>query len=312
MPRSDDDYGWYKRFPKKFIRGVRGMGPDLIGAYSVILDLIYEDEDSCPNDHAWLGGIMGCNGRKARALIDGLVKRGKLSVNEHGRLVNEKATQVLNARQTIRQHARDNGATGGQRSADAKAAANKNKDLADQSLGHVDKNREENKRKEVLATPKAPPPARKPRQSVPDEFPSAEAKAAAVIFWNGKGRPDLAATVADQAAQFRDHHTAHGKKMADWPAAWRTWIRNALEMTRPPRHTLTPVPNNSAAMEPDTATWVRRLEYYDRGSVQDEVERGYWSVQWGPKPHQEGCKVPQAALDAYAAKWPPKAASGGT
>lgn len=87
--------GWYKRYPKKFIRGVRGLGPDAIGAYAVILDLIYEDEDSCPNDPKWLGGILGCPGQKAAALVRKLVEAGKLHLGEDGRLRNERASEAL-------------------------------------------------------------------------------------------------------------------------------------------------------------------------------------------------------------------------
>lgn len=292
MPKSDA-YGWYKREPKKFIRGVIGMGPDLIGAYAVILDLIYEDEDSCPNDPAWLAGILGCNARKARALIDGLVTRGKLHVNDRGRLVNEKATEVLDARKTVRRKAADNGETGGRRSGEVRGAGNENRDLFE---ADKKKNREEKNRKKDPA-PKAQ--GRAVKASIPDDFPHPAAKAAAVLHWQKKGRPDLAAAVEDQAAQFRDHHAARGGKMLDWDAAWRTWIRNALEFTRPPRSAPAPVSAPTAA---DTATWVRRLVYFHEGHAGDEVEKGYWSPSWGPQPGQAGCLVPADALAAYAAR----------
>lgn len=39
--------------------------------------------------------------------------------------------------------------------------------------------------------------------------------------------PDL------ETAQFRDHHQAKGSTMSDWPAAWRTWMRNAQKWQTP-------------------------------------------------------------------------------
>lgn len=33
--------------------------------------------------------------------------------------------------------------------------------------------------------------------------------------------------------RFRDHHTAHGKTMADWSAAWRTWVGNEIKFGGP-------------------------------------------------------------------------------
>lgn len=144
------NYDWYKRNPKKFIRGVRGMGPDLIGAYAVILDLIYEDEDSCPNDPHWLGGILGCNSRKAAALVDGLIRRGKL-YEEDGRLFNDKATSELEDRQKTRRRARDDAETLTRRD-DAPAPANsKNKDIASTEKRREEKNRRDKRRKKVSA-----------------------------------------------------------------------------------------------------------------------------------------------------------------
>lgn len=35
--------------------------------------------------------------------------------------------------------------------------------------------------------------------------------------------------------QFRAHHESHGKTMKSWPAAWTTWIGNAVKFGYPKR-----------------------------------------------------------------------------
>ena len=35
-----------------------------------------------------------------------------------------------------------------------------------------------------------------------------------------------------EIAKFRDHHAAKGSLMADWDAAWRTWVGNAVQFGR--------------------------------------------------------------------------------
>ena len=138
---------WYKHEPKKFIDGVHGIGPAFIGAYKVVLDLIYINDGDCVDDPAFIGSILGCPGRQARALIDGLIERGKLHHNERGRLANAKASKVIEERSTLLRHARDTGATGGRRSADARVASNKNKELGQGGLDREDKRREDKKKK---------------------------------------------------------------------------------------------------------------------------------------------------------------------
>lgn len=143
----------------------------------------------------------------------------------------------------------------------------------------------------------------KNRTQLPQEFPHQAAKDAAVKFWTERNRPDLAKTVEEQAAQFRDHHTSRGNRMMDWPAAWRTWIRNALEFNRAPnggngRHT--PEPEMAA----DTDTWVWRLTAFFLGDDEAGVPKGYWQPKWGPKPGVSGCVAPQAAMQAFRARHP--------
>lgn len=43
------------------------------------------------------------------------------------------------------------------------------------------------------------------------------------------------ATFREQWAKFRNHHRAKGSLMADWQAAWRTWLGNISEFQRQPR-----------------------------------------------------------------------------
>lgn len=40
--------------------------------------------------------------------------------------------------------------------------------------------------------------------------------------------------MAAEFQRFRDHHTAKGSVMADWPAAWRTWVSNWRSFQRAP------------------------------------------------------------------------------
>jgi len=56
---------------------------------------------------------------------------------------------------------------------------------------------------------------RLPHASLPDDW-----RSRCVV-----SHPTLSAS--DEFEKFSDHHTAAGSAMADWAAAWRTWLRNA-------------------------------------------------------------------------------------
>ena len=86
---------WYPRYGSDFVGGVVGLGPERIGALSIILDLIYDRGGPVPNDARWIGGILGCSTRRARSLIDQLIEREKLFVDGGGRLSNLRAETEL-------------------------------------------------------------------------------------------------------------------------------------------------------------------------------------------------------------------------
>lgn len=81
---------WYKHDPRAFIDGVQGMGPDLIGAYIVLLDLIYARGGETPRDDRHLAGILGCSMRKATVLTESLIERQKIEY-QSGLLSNSRA-----------------------------------------------------------------------------------------------------------------------------------------------------------------------------------------------------------------------------
>jgi len=98
-------------------------------------------------------------------------------------------------------------------------------------------NKSETETEDKVLVDRAPKKARaaKSRSEFPDEmFPNKGLEDFALQFWGVHARFDLATrdALADQIAQFEDHHRKIGSTMADWPAAWRTWVRNALKFSR--------------------------------------------------------------------------------
>ena len=52
-----------------------------------------------------------------------------------------------------------------------------------------------------------------------------------LLEWAEKNVPRL--DLAWYTAQFEDYWTAHGKKMVNWDATWRNWMRKASDESRP-------------------------------------------------------------------------------
>jgi uncharacterized protein YdaU (DUF1376 family) len=93
---------WYKREPQAFLRGVQGMGPELIGAYAVILEILYARGGDMPRDDRHLAGVLGCSIRKARSLTEQLVSLGKIGVSG-GNITNDRASLEFENRKKQRE-----------------------------------------------------------------------------------------------------------------------------------------------------------------------------------------------------------------
>lgn len=93
---------WYKRDPQAFLGGVQGMGPELIGAYAVIIEILYARHGDMPRDDRHLSGVLGCSIRKARALTEQLIALEKIQIIG-GKIVNRKAAEVIGERRKQRE-----------------------------------------------------------------------------------------------------------------------------------------------------------------------------------------------------------------
>jgi uncharacterized protein YdaU (DUF1376 family) len=307
---------WHKRFHGDAITGYMGLSLEERGAYSTLLDYLYDRRAPLPENMRLLAGYLDVSVRKAEAVIQGLIQKGKLYRREDGTISNRRFDQELENDVRSADHMAEIGSRGGRKSSESKKKHSENNVGGKRAVKPRSSNPEpelkldpERKKKEQDPPPSAP--GRAVKASIPDDFPHIEAKAAAVLFWKNKGRPDLAATVDDQAAQFRDHHAARGGKMLDWAAAWRTWVRNALEFTRAPRVDARLQGAPAATHVPTTVEgWVSCLELFHLGDEVGCVDKGYWRSELGPQPGSPGCMVPADALRAYAAKHPPRRATG--
>lgn len=55
-----------------------------------------------------------------------------------------------------------------------------------------------------------------------------------------KAAAEAGIDVTAELAQFRNHHEAKGTAMADWQAAWRTWVGMAVQFGRGGKRMRTP------------------------------------------------------------------------
>lgn len=197
---------WYKREPRAFLDGVQGMGPEMIGAYAVLLDLIYARGGETRRDDRHLSGILGCSVRKATALTDALLEAGKLTFHD-GFITNSRAKREAKTSRNLSEARANAGRKGGEKSGEAR----RNNDLAEanaSSKTSLDKRkrREEKKenKKEGSACADRGPPDRFAEFWI--SWPNKVGKAAAEKAWRKLGPEDR------QAA---------AERVSSWWSAWR-------------------------------------------------------------------------------------------
>lgn len=304
---------WHKRFHGDAITGYMGLSLEERGAYSTLLDYLYDRGEPLVGNIRLIAGYLDVSVRKAQSVVDSLVEKGKLTRLPDGRITNNRFEKERENDAKTTDHMAEIGSSGGNKSAERRKKSNKNngrKKATLETRSSYPDTRYQIPESKNLNNPETPlllPPPQaaaeatgKRKSAIPDGFPHDAAKRAAADYWLKQGRPDLAVAVDDQAAQFRDHFIGHGKKMVDWAATWRTWIRNAPAMTRPPAGQPRAVAANSGqGAAPTPEQWARRLEAFFHGDEEWIVAPGHWRTEWGPRPGQPGCQAPPDAARLY-------------
>jgi hypothetical protein len=95
------------------------------------------------------------------------------------------------------------------------------------------------------------------------------------------------------APSFRDYWRgvagAKGRK-ADWAATWRNWVRRETESAKAPQSKFSKLdPQALPAAEP----WEQRMYGWSKSNGK------FWQSTWGPKPGENGCRVPASLLASH-------------
>lgn len=127
---------WYKRYGADFIAGTLGLTLEEKGAYSVVLDLIYDRGAGIPDDPRYIAGVCGCSVRKWNVIRERLVATGKITV-AGGLISNSRAEKEIKNAAKYAEERAESGRKGGEKRAENVAKTNKNNGIAQAELKHT-------------------------------------------------------------------------------------------------------------------------------------------------------------------------------
>jgi len=218
---------WYKRYPVNFIHGTMGLSLEEKGAYSIILDLIYDRGGPIVDDARYIAGVCNCSLRKWSSIRLSLIQAGKIALVD-GKITNARAEKEIEFALNSAKERAESGAKGGRKATENRSDANENNGLSEAELEHTRAVLELEARNKNIEDPAPPaggsPPKGEKRGTRVDGFVP-DLDAAADL---GLGA-DRARLQADKFIDFwRGKPGASGLKR-DWPATWRNWVRSEIE-----------------------------------------------------------------------------------
>ncbi len=235
---------FYRRYPGDYRRDTSALSLAEHGAYCLLLDHCYASEESLPQSMESIYRICSAMSDAERSAVDSVVNRF-FPLNGDGTRHNRRVDRQLPEELARIESARVNGSLGG-----------RPRKTQSFSTGLADRNPEVMIPLTQRLT--SPSPSPDPR----DLSPKVKDLCKVYGVRGGQGGEDPASQKAPKRATqrkkipsedempltetmieylrakapgcnpieiygaFRDYHAAHGKLMADWHAAWRTWCRN--------------------------------------------------------------------------------------
>tara|TARA_R110002012_G_scaffold315261_2_gene528920 strand:- start:8688 stop:9323 length:636 start_codon:yes stop_codon:yes gene_type:complete len=93
MSRSTMPY--HRRYHQDALQGYMGLTLEERGAYTTIIDLIYDRGGPIPRNERWLAGAMDCSIRKVRSLLSALLTARKIYITADGKISNHRCEAEL-------------------------------------------------------------------------------------------------------------------------------------------------------------------------------------------------------------------------
>jgi uncharacterized protein YdaU (DUF1376 family) len=165
---------YHRRYHGDALQGYRKLTLEQRGAYTTILDLIYDEGGPIDRNERWLAGELNCSLRKAKVILDELIQLRKIYVTVGGKLSNHRAESEIENSLKISRKRAENGSKRKDNSSEKPKTSNKFNDPVKQLLNNCAvipvpepyKNNNSSsefedrraRREQVLAVPDDPPP----------------------------------------------------------------------------------------------------------------------------------------------------------
>lgn len=97
---------YHRRYHGDALQGYRKLSLEQRGAYTTILDLIYDEGGPIERNDRWLAGELNCSLRKAKVLVEELISLRKIYVTPGGKISNHRSeTEIENSLKISRKRA---------------------------------------------------------------------------------------------------------------------------------------------------------------------------------------------------------------
>lgn len=119
---------WHKRFHGDAITGYMGLTLEERGAYSTLLDYLYDRRAPLPGNIRLLAGFLDVSVRKAGLVLETLIEKGKLYRRPDGSISNKRFEKEVENSAKTSDHMAEIGSSGGNKSAEKRKKDKENND----------------------------------------------------------------------------------------------------------------------------------------------------------------------------------------
>lgn len=226
---NDERLPWFPCYPSKLLGAFAAMKPDEGYVYWIVCLRIYEIGGPCPDTLDALVRRTGLNKRRVSDALERLFKGGKLLREQTG-IMNPFAAKVMTDVQSFREDRSRAGQKGARVRWEKPELKQSNDDgtanaqaMANDSHLHLHRHIQKKERIEsVVKRTRA-----KARSPLPDDWVLSLDDLQYALSRN------FNETQARQMTEpFANHHRGRGNLMADWSAAWRTWVTNEIKFAQ--------------------------------------------------------------------------------